>query len=190
MTAEQDKEVIPRSRLNAEQVLRKLLELIQTSQTIADFTPERLQGIEGGVVKYWKHGYGIAAELTPQWIYVLEVRKTTLGTFATFRFARDPSSSPTMADICQLDFDGFVAELETLGYDHKPDYAQPPVPMPTRQLPSGEVLRPPPPPKRGRFLSENFRPATGRAGLYIKVGPRGESSENPRHRCVETVWIE
>jgi len=182
-----DTEVIKPSRFNAEQVLRQLLELIRSSESVEDFTPERLEGMEGGPVKYWEEGFGVGAALTPQWTYVFEAQRSMNALLVTFRFGHTPRTSPPMTDICQLDFPGFVAELEALGYDHEPRYDHGPPPVMALPLPNGDIYSPPR--KRGRLLYEYFYRAGGQRGLVIKVKPRGESRENAAHRCVETVWI-
>jgi len=185
-----DTEVIKPSRFNAEQVLRQLLELIRSSESVEDFTPERLEGMEGGPVKYWEEGYGVGAWLTQHWTYVIEVQKA-LGTWGlTFRFAHRPGASPPMTDICKLDFAGFATELEALGYEHESHYDSAPPSAAPRPLPDGRTYRPPPRPEHGRLLYEYFRPTSGRRGFAIKVIPRGESSDNAKHQCVQSVWID
>ncbi|HYP84120.1 hypothetical protein [Variovorax sp.] len=190
MAAEQDKEVIPRSRLNAEQVLRKLLELIRSSQIVSDITPQRLEALEGGEVKHFESGgYGIQARLTPQLTYVFEMWKTTRGFLLRFRFGHRRGVSPPMTGICQLDFAAFVAELEALGYDHQPIYDQPPVPIVPRPLPNGEMYWPSPLPNHGRLLAERFYRADGRPGLSIDVAPRVASRAYPGRLCVTSVRV-
>lgn len=155
-------------KLNAEQVLLRLLELIRSSKSVEGFTQEQMKKIMG--VDFPAHApgrYGFGEQLTSDWWYGMEMReKATRGARFSFSFDSAPGSSPPMTDICQIDFDRFTSELEAMGF--------------TRQRYYGE---------HGRFIKDWFdRPG----GMRVEVYPRGEANEPVEkigHRCVKMVLI-
>jgi hypothetical protein len=155
-------------KLDAEQVLLRLLELIRSSKSVEDFTQKHMKKIMG--VDFPAHApgrYGFGERLTSDWWYGMEMReKATRGARFSFSFNGVPGSSPPMTDICQVDFDRFTSELEAMGF--------------TRQSYYGE---------HGRFINDWFeRPG----GMRVEVYPRGEANEPVEkigHRCVKMVLI-
>ena len=158
------------SKLSAEQILLRLLELIRESDSVEDFTPEHLSRTMGVEIEYARDGsgrYGFGESVTTEWTHGFEAdMKTKSGARFSFSFDSAPGSSPPMTDICQVDFDRFTAELEAMGF--------------TRQRYYGE---------HGRFIMDWFaRPG----GMRVEVYPRGEANEpveKIRHRCVKMVLI-
>ena len=156
--------------LTAEQGLLRLLELIRTSKGTQDFTPERLNEVMGVRIEYARDGadrYGAGEQLTEQWSYGFSVEKTAArGTRFEFSFNENPpGSSPPMTDICQIDFDRFTSELETMGFMRQHNYAE-----------------------HGRLMSDWF----DRPGMRVEVYPRGEANEpleKISHNCVKTIFI-
>ena len=158
------------SALTAEQGLLRLLELIRSSKSTQDFTPERLNEVMGVRIEYARDGtdrYGAGEQLTEQWSYGFSVEKTAVrGTRFEFSFNENPpGSSPPMTDICQIDFDRFTAELEAIGF--------------TRQRSYGP---------HGSFKNDFF----DRPEMRVSVYPDGEADEpieKISHWCVKTVLI-
>ncbi|WP_147653811.1 hypothetical protein [Vulcaniibacterium gelatinicum] len=115
-----------RPRLTAEQALTRLLELIRTSRTLNDFTPERVSQVMGVEVEFARDGsggFGFGERITPDWVqnFGMDGHRR----FFEFSFdAVDPDASPDMTDICQFDFDRFSSELEAMGFSKKPYYAE------------------------------------------------------------------
>lgn len=157
-----------RSRLSPEQALTRLLDLIRTTRSVQDFTPEKLEEAFG--LQVWRDGpdkYGFGQQTTQHWAYGGDVHRRTLnGMQFGFSFSSlPPGSSQEMIEVCQLDFDQFRAALETMGFSATPDYGE-----------------------HSRHLGYIF----DRPGMRIKVGIRGEA-DNPlekiAHDCVEIVTI-
>ena len=157
--------------LTAEQGLLRLLDLIRSSKSTEDFTPERLNEVMGVRVEYARGGvdrYGAGGQLTEQWSYGFNVEKTAArGPRFEFSFNENvPGSSPQMTDICQIDFDRFTAELEAMGF--------------TRQRYYGS---------HGSFMKDLF----DRPGMRVQVYPRGERGWTPERDsgrvCVQMVLI-
>lgn len=170
------------SKTTAEQALRRLLELIRTSHSIADFTPERLGEVMKTPINRWEDGYGSGEKLTSQWSYgfqMTQVQITKQERRWRFDFSFNTASDepPPMTGICQMDFDHFTAELEAMGYTREPYYdSAPPANMGQPRLP------------HGRLMYDSF----SGAGLYIEVYPRGEGHdpiEKISHRCVKMLLI-
>ena len=169
-------------RLSAEQTVRRLLELIRTSHSINEFTPQRLQEVMGVPVDTWeKDHYGFGERLTPQWFYGFEVDSTgEQPRERRFDFSFNPhlDTSTPMTDICQIDFEQFSAELQKMGFSRAPYYDSPPFALNDRdRLP------------HGRRMYDVF----GRAGMRIQVYPRGQANEpieKISHLCVKMVLID
>ena len=156
-------------RLDAEQVLLRLLELIRSSKSVEDFTQEHMKKIMGVDFPIHAPGrYGFGEQLTSDWWYGMEMRnKVTHGARFSFSFNSTPGSSPPMTDICQVDFDRFTAELEVMGF--------------ARQRYHGE---------HGRFIMDWFDHP---GGMRIEVYPRGEhdwtADRGSGRTCAKMVLI-
>jgi hypothetical protein len=156
-------------KLTAEQVLTRLLELIRTTKSIEDFTPEHLSNVIGVEFKNISPGYyGFGEQITAAWFYGMELNEgsSTGRSRFYFSFNSNPATSPDMTSICQVDFDQFTTALEKMGFK--------------RQRSFGE---------HGRFMSDLF----DRHGMHIEVSPRGEAMEpidRISHFCVKTILIQ
>lgn len=155
-------------RLNAEQVLLRLLELIRTSKSAADFTQEHLSKVMGIEMQAHAPGeYGSGEQITPDWWYGVEMRvKPRTGGRFSFSFGSAPGTDPPMTDICQVDFDQFTAALEAMGFK--------------RQRHFGE---------HGRSINDWFE----RGSMRVEVYPEGEFVWTPEkgggRACVKMVLI-
>ncbi|GGA16686.1 hypothetical protein [Dyella nitratireducens] len=159
-----------RPLLNAEQALTRLLTLIRSSKSLEDFTPQRLREAMGTAInhaadRYERYGFG--ESITRQWSYGFGVdRSPNYGPRFEFSFNKNaPGASPPMTDICQIDFDQFKAELESMGFTSEPYYGE-----------------------HGALINLSFT----RPKLYIEVYPEGEANEpveKINHRCVKMVLI-
>lgn len=169
-------------RLSAEEVLTRLLDLIRSSKSIKDFTPERLHEVTGMTIEYAKDGserYGFGEQLTSDWSYGFGVDKS-LPQGPRFELGFNetvPGTSPPMTDICQIDFEKFASELKSMGFTREPYYdSAPPAPPGEERLPHGRL-----------FYWTFYRPELG-----IQVYPRGEANEPHEkisHDCVQMVLI-
>lgn len=158
-------------RLDAEQVLTRLLELIRSSESIKDFTPAYLSkamGVEFATYRPGYHAFG--EQVTPVWWYSLEMHDDLKasgieGPRFDFSFGSAPGADPDMTEICQVDFERFKAELESIGFASAPYYVE-----------------------HGRLMSVGFT----RPGLSVEVYPRGEANdpiEKISHKCVWMIQI-
>ncbi|WP_115514504.1 MULTISPECIES: hypothetical protein [Xanthomonas] len=161
---------VPPNKPTAEGLLGQLLSLIKDSQTISDFTPQRLNSTMGQVVQFVKGDegrYRAFGRLTKDWSYGFGVDETKLdGRWFEFRFDRNVAgASPPMSEICRLDFDRFTQQLEQMGFARERNIVE-----------------------DGRWMSDFFT----RPGMRVEVFPRGEAAEPQAlvaHKCVEWVYI-
>lgn len=157
-------------KLNAEQALLRLLELIRSSHSIVDFTPERVSNVMGVTLNFAHDGsdrYGFGEAVTSRWDHGFGVDRTSKSApYFDFSFnERPPSSDPPMTDICQMDFDGFAKSLEAMGFARQTFYGS-----------------------HGSLGWDQFE----RPGLLVEVHPRGEANEPSdkiSHDCVQMVII-
>ncbi|MEB1979397.1 hypothetical protein VDS06_09520, partial [Xanthomonas campestris pv. campestris] len=88
------------------------------------------------------------------------------GRWFEFRFDRNVAgASPSMTEICRLDFDRFTQQLELMGFARERNIVE-----------------------DGRWMSDFYT----RPGMRVEVFPRGEAAEPQElvaHKCVEWVYI-
>lgn len=154
-------------RLDAEQSLLRLLDLIRDSKTIQDITAERLQQTFGVAFAADSGRLGFGERLTKDWWSSFELDPaSTYGARFEFSFRPDPPGTyPPLSDICAIDFDRFAAELVKQGF--------------TRETYRGE---------HNRVIHDLFQ----RAGLTVTVYTRGEADNPPdkiTHACVQMVLV-
>ena len=104
------------------QVLTRLLELMKTSNSVKDFTPERLNEVFKAPFLFDKYGeYQFHETSTKNWFYVLEISKD-----GHFRLSFNPKKSllkrPDMTEICEMDADEFVEKAVSAGVTAYPAY--------------------------------------------------------------------
>lgn len=168
-------------KLNAEQVLTRLLNVIRSSGNTQEITSERL-GKEMGV-DFVTHepGYHVfGEELTPEWAYGMELydKVTPIRNHHfLLSFNSDPGETPSMASICEPDFTQFTTELEEMGFTRKGHYDSPPQPPPgVPRLPHGS------------WMYDHF----DRPGMHIEVHPQRANSSSPEqagHECIKMILI-
>nr|WP_241148093.1 hypothetical protein [Xanthomonas axonopodis] len=100
---------VPSGKPTAEDLLGQLLALIKGSQTISDFTPERLTSTMGQAVQFVKgdeRRYRAFGLLTKDWSYGFGVDETKLdGRWFEFRFLISPIPQPPVAGSATLRLD-------------------------------------------------------------------------------------
>jgi hypothetical protein len=172
-------------KITAEQALQRVLELIRTSKTIADFTSERVQQVMGVPLKSWEGGFGFDEPVTPAWHHGFSMEKIFDSSTGTrrprFEFAfspNPPDSEPSMRDICPVDVDHFEAALQAMGFTGQSVYDSPPQPLPGQE----RLLH-------GRRMYDSF----DRPGLRVQVYPQWEHALTPEtgmgRMCVKQVYI-
>jgi hypothetical protein len=154
-------------RLDAEQSLLRLLELIRGSKTVQDITAERLQRTFGVEFTVDSGRSGFGERLNRDWWSSLELDPThPYGARFEFSFRPDPPGTyPPLTEICKIDFDRFAAELQTMGFSRETYRAE-----------------------HNRVIHDLFQ----REGLSVTVYTRGEADSPPEkitHDCVQMVLI-
>jgi hypothetical protein len=154
-------------RLDAEQSLLRLLDLIRDSKTVADITPARLQATFGVPFDESNGRFGFAEQLSRDWWSSFELDpKRAYGTQFEFAFRpSQPDAYPAATEICAVDFDRFAAELQKQGFSRETYRAE-----------------------HNRVIHERFE----RPGLAVTVYTRGESDATPEkvtHACVQMVHV-
>ncbi|WP_267108866.1 hypothetical protein [Xanthomonas sacchari] len=168
-------------KLSAEQMLSRLLTLLRTSRSVADFTPERLHEVMGVEMDYARDGsgrYGFGEKVSRDWVHGFEVNMKKADPRLIFSFDPVvPGASPAMRDLCRVDFDQFTSELEEMGFVRERYYDSPPA------APNGG-----PKPSHGPWMYDSFE----RPGMWLQVYPRDESigsDDAVRHSCVQMVIV-
>lgn len=169
------------STLNAEQILRQLLNVIRDSENAREITSESLGAKLGVEFVTQEPGYHVfGEELTPEWAYGMELYDHVTPVRShrfLFSFNSDPGAAPSMADICRPDFKQFTAELEAMGFTRTGHYDSPPQPPPgAPQLPNGS------------WMYDHF----DRPGMHIEVYPQPVKSSPPEqagHECIRMILI-
>ncbi len=154
----------------AQDALTRILGLIRTSSSLDAFTPDYVSRAMGQAVRYRNDGtgrFGASGVLTPDWNYGFGINKTEAkGAWFEFLFEPNPpDASPSMSDICQLDFERFASQLEQMGFSRERNLVE-----------------------DGRWMSEIFQ----RPGMRVEVFPRGEADtpqDRATHQCVEWIHI-
>ncbi|GHE31147.1 hypothetical protein ACFOED_08175 [Vulcaniibacterium thermophilum] len=176
-----------RPKLTAEEALTRLLELIRTSRTLSDFTPERVSQVMGVELDRSADGYRYYERVAPRWLHGFDYSAK----YGRFMFSFDPQppgTSPDMTDICQLDVDRFSSELEAMGFSKQAYYDSPPQPAYDPDTGTYDDS-----PRQGRLMKYTFdRMQDGLLEMRIDVYPRGEANDPPEkvlHDCISMIRI-
>lgn len=154
-------------KLDAEQSLRRLLDLIRSSRSVSDITAERLREVFGVSFSEASGRHGFAERLTRDWWSSFELDpNSAYGPRFEFAFRPDPpNANPAASAICALDYKAFAAELEAMGFRHETYRAE-----------------------HNRIIHEQFE----RPGMTVQVYTRGEAETPPEktaHACVQMVLV-
>ncbi len=165
-------------KITVEQALTRLLDLIRTSKTVEEFTPERVEQVMQVPIEWARDGsdrFGYGELVTAQWNLGFGADRTGGANFELSLNPIPPGASPEMTGLCQMDFDRFTEKLEELGFSrsHNYDFLPPPIP-------GEEHLH-----RHARLLSDSFQGP----GMFVDVFPQGENRENAGHFCVQMVLI-
>ncbi len=154
-------------RLDAEQSLRRLLNLVRDSRTVGDITAARLREVFGVAFTEASGRHGFGERVARDWWTSFEwVPDGAYGPQFEFAFRPDPpDANPAASAICALDYKAFAAELEAMGFRHETYRAE-----------------------HGRIIHEQF----DRPGMTVQVHARGEADAPPEktaHACVQMVLV-
>jgi len=155
-------------RLDAEQALSRLVELIRGTRAIGEISAENLHAAFG--VPFNENGgrFGFAEQLSADWWSSLEWDPTrSLGPQFSLTFVPvDPDRHAPATAICGLDFQRFATELQHAGFER-------------------ETYRT----EHSRVIHDRFQ----RDGLSVTVYIRGESDASPEkiaHACIEMIHVQ
>lgn len=154
----------------AEDALTRMLALIQAIDGLDDLTPDYLQSKMGVPVTHAAADpkrYGASAPLTSEWGYSFGMDQTpTAGRWFEFTFIpAQAGASPSMTEICGIDFETFTKKLENIGFVRQRNMVE-----------------------DGRWMSDFFT----RPGMRVEVFPRGEAAKPQvlvAHKCIEWAYI-
>ncbi|OSI17941.1 hypothetical protein BWD09_04090 [Neisseria dentiae] len=117
------------------EILERMLEMMKTSESIKDFTRERLEQVFG--IKMRPHesdadSYVFSKQLTDNWWWEIEKYEDQVEKLDGFRFSfieafhnnHKDNEKPDFTEICDMDFDEFVQKVEKLGFTQKPVIVQ------------------------------------------------------------------
>lgn len=154
-------------RLDAEQSLLRLLELIRGTSTVRDISAERLAQTFGVDFIASSGRLAFSERLTRNWSSSFELDPTyAYGPRFGFSFAANPPGTyPPLTEICEVDFNRFAADLQKMGFSRETYRAE-----------------------HNRVIHELFQ----RPGLSVTVYTRGEADSPPEsitHACVQMVSI-
>lgn len=160
---------LPDAPLDAEQLLLRLMDLIQTATTASDLTLERVSAALREAARTFAPGhFGYGGALTSEWSYGLEVKQAgTPDARLDLNFIdTGPQQKAQATAICQVDFNRFATALHAAGF--------------ARETVRGE---------HGRTIYHRFE----RAQLSIKVDTVPENSaanDQTVHDCVRLVSVQ
>ncbi|MBT2119143.1 hypothetical protein KK141_18350 [Dyella sp. LX-66] len=105
------------SGLSASQALQRTLELIRASKSVADITPESMQGAFGvEVKKVDPQQFGYGQRLPGNWAFSIMRQEVSGAGRVDLNFNPLPGTQAALEDICDPDFARFTAELESMGF--------------------------------------------------------------------------
>ena len=118
-------------------ILTGVLEMMETSSSIKDFTRERLEQVFGMRMIARENeveSYFFSKELTDNWWWGIDKSKGPvekqdgLELFfeptEQFRSNHEPNENPDIGEICGMGFDEFVQKAEKLGFTQEPNIVQ------------------------------------------------------------------
>lgn len=156
------------THMTAEDISKRMLDLIGKIKTAEDFSAKNLE-ITTGLKVYFDQvnpkEYGTGAKITDTWFFnitVISGIKEGERSRLLFSFDDQTHSHADMTPICKVDFEAYTKRLDELGFQRKPVYGE-----------------------HGRLSTWRF----SRDEIVIQVDIRGESKEKPDHDCVSMITI-
>lgn len=155
-------------RLNAEQTLRRLLDLVRDTRTVADIDAAGLSKAFGVDFATAEGRLGYSERVAAGWWSSIELDPSAAsGPRLEVAFRPEaPGTYPPLTDICALDYDRFAAGLTAMGLSHRTYRGE-----------------------HNRMIHESFE----REGLNLTVYTRGEADSPPEkitHACVLMVLVQ
>lgn len=152
--------------LSASQALQRTLELIRGSKSVADITPESMQGAFGvPVKKVDPEEFGYGQRLPGNWAFSIMRQDVDGEGRVDLNFDPLPGTQAALKDICDPDFARFTAELETMGFARHSEHGE-----------------------HNRWTYDAFE----RPGMRVEVYPEVEHADNGEPTgptCVKMVLV-
>jgi hypothetical protein len=154
--------------MTAEEIGKRVLDLINTIKNASDISPENVEhatGLKINVNPENPSEYGAGGKITETWFYNLGGRSDIKGgkpNRLTFSFDDQTNNHADMTPVCSLDFDAYSKRLNEIGYQSSPVRGE-----------------------HNRLSYWNF----SRGDITVQVYVRGESSEKVNHDCVSMMII-
>jgi hypothetical protein len=155
-------------QMTAEEISRRMLDLIGKIKTAEDFSAKNLEMATGLKVYFDpinSREYGTGAKITDTWFFNITVilgSKDSERSRLLFTFDDQTHSHADMTPICKIDFVAYAKRLNEFGFQQKPVYGE-----------------------HGRLGTWRF----SRDEIVIHMDIRGESKERPNHDCVSMITI-
>lgn len=115
-------------KLTPKQLLTRLLTLLETSESVDEFTPKRLEEVFGvPIFKYGKNSYGYGEQVTKGWNHGFSVDENSSGNKQldlSFNSEDDSIAHPEMTEVCEMKFDEFIDKAKAVGFSAKPVYVK------------------------------------------------------------------
>ena len=151
----------------AEDLLRRMLDLLRDSHEITDLTRARIRRAFDVDFEIDEGRLGFGERLCREWWSSIELDPDgALGPSFELAFRPDcAGTSPAATGICAIDYEQFAAELKAMGFEHESLVGE-----------------------NGRIVHENF----DRDGLSVIVHTRGEADApagKRSHACVMRVIV-
>ena len=174
-------EDIPKPILGQRKMMEKLLEMIKTSNSIKDFTPERLGQVFGVPIEKGSSGYGYGEQLTKDWRQGFAISEIETPRHMRFEIGVYPDSSalfknPVINEVCDMGYQEFIRHLVELGFPKRLLNNKP------REAISDDNWRDHP--ARTIFLDHG--------GLSLVISRRTKYGLNDFTSdiyCIDTIWI-
>lgn len=154
------------ARTKAGQVIAGVLNLLKNKRSIQEFNIAAVSdslGNQASTVS--KDHFGYRESLSPDWSYVLDVRRNgEKGARLDVNFINKSAGEMAPAtEVCEFDFERVAAELKQAGYQQDTNYGE-----------------------HGRIVYEQFH----RAPITVTISTTGEASTPPdkvTHRCIQIL---
>ena len=162
--------------LTAEEISKRMIELIKTIKTKADISPENIERVMKIKVEYGEenrqsYGFGGLIEGNLRWTYNLSAysypgnaRKAADTVNFSFNPLMDDENSgrDDYAPVCTIDFDAYSKELKDAEFSFAPYYGE-----------------------HGRLLWWNF----SRGAVSVQITAYGENTKRVNHQCVGLLTV-
>lgn len=164
------------STLKAEEISRRMIELLKTVKTREDVSTTNIELVMKIKVRFdeknhQNYGFGGTIEGTSKWAYNLSIYSypgtdNKIDAALNFSFNRlhddERSGRDDYAPICAVDFDAYIKELKDAGFSSAPYYGE-----------------------HGRFLGWDF----ARGAVSVQITAYGENAERANHQCVSMLTV-